>query len=187
MFYRLTGAILLLAANTYIAAAAETVEGTAQGQTNKDIRIGVYVNIQPDCTSGPLPTIRLVEPPAHGKVTVKKGNVNATNYKECLALSVPAYVAFYHSDKDFLGNDSVLLEVRYPGGKQELQHIVITVRETSADQSILRSNSARGLVSVAQSTLFHQLASSPQRCPSRWCPRQSGTVNSSLTLRSECQ
>ena len=134
MFYRLTGAILLLAANTYIAAAAETVEGTAQGQTNKDIRIGVYVNIQPDCTSGPLPTIRLVEPPAHGKVTVKKGNVNATNYKECLALSVPAYVAFYHSDKDFLGNDSVLLEVRYPGGKQELQHIAITVRGPGAGQ-----------------------------------------------------
>ena len=83
--------------------------------------------------SGPLPTIRLVEPPAHGKVTVKKGNVSATNYKQCLALSVPAFVAFYRSEKDFLGNDSVLLEVRYPGGKQELQHIVITVR---AGQSI---------------------------------------------------
>src|SRR6516164_7741732 len=30
---------------------------------------------------------------------------------------------------------------------------------------------------------FHQLASSPQRWTSRWCPRHSGTVNSSLTLR----
>jgi hypothetical protein len=83
--------------------------------------------------SGPLPTIRLVELPAHGKVTVKKGNVNATNYKQCLALSVLAYVAFYRSGRDFLGNDSVLLEVRYPGGTQELHHIVITVR---AGQSI---------------------------------------------------
>ena len=29
----------------------------------------------------------------------------------------------------------------------------------------------------------HQPPSSPQRCASRWCPRHSGTVNSSLTLR----
>jgi hypothetical protein len=75
-----------------------------------------------------------VTPPAHGKVTVKKGNVDATNYKQCLALSAPAYVAFYHSEKDFLGNDSVVLEVRYSGGKQELQHIVITVRGAGAGQ-----------------------------------------------------
>jgi hypothetical protein len=134
MLYRLIGAILLFAATSCIAVRAETVEGTAQGETNKDIRIGVYVNIQPDCGSGPLPTIRLVQPPAHGKVTVKKGNVNATNYKQCLALSVPAYVAFYRSEKDFLGSDSVLLEVRYPSGKQELQHIVITVRGPGAGQ-----------------------------------------------------
>jgi len=127
MIYRLIGLILLLAASSYIAARAETVESTARGETGKDIRIGVYVNIQPDCTSGPLPTIRLAGPPVHGKVTVKKGNVDATNYKQCLALSVPAYVAFYRSDKDFLGNESVVLEVRYPGGKQEVQHIVITV------------------------------------------------------------
>ena len=136
MLCRLISAILSLVASSNLAASAEKIEGTAQGETNKDIRIGIYVNIQPDCTSGPLPTIQLVEPPAHGKVTVKKGNVSATNYKQCLALSVPAYVALYRSGRDFLGNDSVLLEVRYPGGKQELQHIVITVRETSAGQSI---------------------------------------------------
>jgi hypothetical protein len=54
MLSRLIGAILLVAANFHIAASAETVEGAAQGETSKDIRIGVYVNIQPDCTSGPL-------------------------------------------------------------------------------------------------------------------------------------
>jgi len=59
-----------------------------------------------------------VEPPAHGKVTVKKGNFNATNYKQCLALNVLAYVAFYRSENDFFGSDSVLLEVRYPSGNK---------------------------------------------------------------------
>jgi hypothetical protein len=103
MLYRLIGLIVLLAASSsYIAARADTVERTAQGETNKDIRIGVYVNIQPDCTSGPLPTIRLVEAPAHGKVSVKKGNVNATNYKQCLALTVPAYCRILSIGKRFL-------------------------------------------------------------------------------------
>jgi hypothetical protein len=87
---RLISAILFLIVSSNLPASAETIEVTAQGETNKDIRIGVYINIQPDCTSGPLPTIRLVEPPAHGKVTVKKAKFSATNYKQCLALSVPA-------------------------------------------------------------------------------------------------
>jgi hypothetical protein len=29
---------------------------------NKDTQIGVYLNVLADCTSGPLPTIRLVSP-----------------------------------------------------------------------------------------------------------------------------
>src|SRR5262249_10924693 len=46
---------------------------------NTDIRVGVYVNVRPDCTSGPLPSIQLTSPPENGKVTVKKARVTATN------------------------------------------------------------------------------------------------------------
>jgi hypothetical protein len=45
-------AILLLA---NMAAHAETIQRTAAGESGKDIRVGVYLNIRPDCTSGPLP------------------------------------------------------------------------------------------------------------------------------------
>ena len=45
----------------------------------------------------------------------------------------------------------------------------------------------RGHYSVSQHATVlgycHQARSSPTRCSSRWCRRQSGTVNSSLTLR----
>ena len=51
--------------------------------------MGVYINVRPDCTSGPLPSIELTSPPENGKVTVKKAQVTATNYKQCLALEVP--------------------------------------------------------------------------------------------------
>jgi hypothetical protein len=50
----------------------KTVDRTAQGQAGKDVQVGVYVNVQDDCTSGPLPTIRLSTPATHGTVTVKE-------------------------------------------------------------------------------------------------------------------
>src|SRR5690349_20899117 len=58
---------------------AQTVERTAKGPPAKPIRVGVYLNVQPDCSSGTLPTIRLLNPPANGTVDVKRGKVTATN------------------------------------------------------------------------------------------------------------
>jgi hypothetical protein len=104
-----------------------TVSRTANGKPGADIRIGVFVNVKPDCTSGPLPSIQLTSPPEHGKVTVKKGKITATNYKQCLALEVPAFVAVYRSRDDFNGVDALTLEVRFPGGKTEVQRISVTV------------------------------------------------------------
>jgi hypothetical protein len=84
------------------------------------VRVGVYTNIRPDCTTGALPSIRLATPPAHGKVSVKRGLLKATNYKQCLAMEVPAFIAFYRSAADFDGTDSFELEVSVPGGKKQL-------------------------------------------------------------------
>jgi hypothetical protein len=112
------------------------VDRTARGPADKDIRIGLYVNVQPDCTSGPLPTIRLSTPPAHGKVTVKSAKVKATNYKQCLALEVPGFVAFYRSAPGFSGSDVAVLEVKFPNGRTEVQKITVTVGSATPSQPI---------------------------------------------------
>jgi hypothetical protein len=112
-------------------AQSQPIERQAKGPADKEIQIGAYVNVRPDCTSGPLPTIRLIGPPEHGKVSVKKVRVNATNYKQCLALEVPGYVAFYRALSGFAGTDVVTLEVRFPGGRTELQKITVTVTRAS--------------------------------------------------------
>ncbi|EKS39416.1 hypothetical protein [Afipia broomeae] len=115
---------------------AQTVERTAKGATAKPIRVGVYLNVQPDCSSGVLPTIRLLSPPANGTVEVKRGKVTATNYKQCLALEVPGYVAFYKSKTDFIGVDVVTLEVKYPNGRTEVQKISVTVGDGKGGRNI---------------------------------------------------
>jgi|SRR6266478_2392100 len=117
-------------------AGVQVVERSVKAVPNKDTQIGVYLNVQPDCTSGPLPTIRLASPPASGKVVVKSANVKATNYKACLALEVPAYVAFYKSSPEFLGNDVLTIEVKYPGGRTEIQKITVNVAGVGAQQKI---------------------------------------------------
>jgi hypothetical protein len=113
-----------------------TVERNAKGLTAKNIQVGLYINVRPDCSSGPLPTIRLVNPPANGTVTIRRGKVNATNYKRCLALEIPGLVAFYKSKTDFTGTDVTTIEVKYPQGRTEIQRITITVGAGTGGQKI---------------------------------------------------
>jgi hypothetical protein len=113
-----------------------TVERSAKGPTAKAIQVGVYLNVQADCTSGTLPAIRLVAPPANGTITLKQGKVTATNYKQCLALQVPGFIAFYQSKPDFVGVDTAIIEVKYPQGRTELQRITINVGTGPGGQKI---------------------------------------------------
>jgi hypothetical protein len=103
------------------------VERTAKGPTARNFQVGVYLNVQPDCTSGTLPALRMVTPPTNGTVSIKRGKVSATNYKQCLALEVPGFIAFYQSKANFVGSDEVTIEVKYPAGRTEVQRIKIDV------------------------------------------------------------
>ena len=49
----------------------------------KDPPIGVYLNVLPDCTSGPLPTT--VVNPRTGKVVVKTAKAKATNWAPAMS------------------------------------------------------------------------------------------------------
>ncbi len=117
-------------------AQTQVVERSVKTGPNRSTQIGIYLNVQADCTSGTLPSIRLATPPVSGKVTVKSAKVKATNYKACLALEVPAYVAFYKSASDFLGDDVMTLEVKYPDGRTEIQKITVSVQGAGVQQKI---------------------------------------------------
>ena len=55
----LTGIALVIASAGPVSAQPQTVNRTAHGQPDTDIRVGVYANVRPDCTAGPLPSIQL--------------------------------------------------------------------------------------------------------------------------------
>ncbi|WP_441241214.1 hypothetical protein [Tardiphaga sp. 768_D3_N2_1] len=108
----------------------KVVERNVRGPSARNFQVGVYLNVQPDCTSGTLPALRMVTPPANGTISIKRGKVSATNYKQCLALEVPGFIAFYQSKADFVGSDEVTIEVKYPAGRTEVQRIRIDVGGT---------------------------------------------------------
>ena len=125
----------LLLAGVLLGAAAPALaqdailERQAKGQAGRDIRIAVFASIKPDCTAGQLPSVRLKQPPANGTVTVKQGRMRTTNFKQCLAVEVPAFIAFYRSTPGFSGQDSVLIEVVSADGKTQLQRYTVTVEK----------------------------------------------------------
>ena len=112
------------------------VQREFKGKPNTDINAGVFATVRKDCTAGPLPAVRLVTPPAHGKVTVKQGKVRATNLKSCLGLELPAFVAIYRSERDFIGQDKFTLEVVGSNGKAQIQQITVTVMQAGHGQGI---------------------------------------------------
>jgi hypothetical protein len=63
--------LITLATPSMAQSPVATVERSVKALPNKDTQIGLYLNVRQDCTSGPLPTIRLISPPTSGKVVVK--------------------------------------------------------------------------------------------------------------------
>jgi uncharacterized membrane protein len=111
------------------AASAQTAPAArdVKVQSGHLTRVGVFTNIRPDCTSGPLPAIRLSTPPTHGSVSVKRGTLKATNFKQCLATEVPAFVTFYRAAADYSGPDEFELEVSLPGNHKRIERFRVTV------------------------------------------------------------
>ncbi len=104
------------------------VEQQVKGEPGKTLRIAVFASAKPDCTSGPLPIIRMAEPPTSGQVTIRSGKVRVTNHKTCLAAEFPAFVAFYKPKPDFAGTDAVTLEVKNEQGTiVQIRKINITI------------------------------------------------------------
>ena len=113
-----------------------TVDRQIKGKPETNINAGIFTTVRQDCTAGPLPVVRLVTPPAHGKVTMKQGRLRITNLKQCLGLEVPAFIAIYRSTKDFVGEDNFTLEVTGTSGKSQIQRIIVTVTGAGASQGI---------------------------------------------------
>ena len=127
---------LLLAMPPMVFGQGVAVTRQFKGKPDTSINVGVFVTIKADCTSGPLPVIRLATPPQHGTVTVKQGRLQATNLKQCLGADLPAFVALYRSEPNYIGKDEFAIEVIGANGKKQVQQITVTLTKAGNSQGI---------------------------------------------------
>src|SRR5215213_1756101 len=95
----------------------------------KPHRLGVYGNVQKDCTSGPLPTVRVVTPPKHGALNVRSGKLKAGRITRCPKLEATAQGVFYKANPTYKGADEVSYEVKSASGKLESHTVRIAVKD----------------------------------------------------------
>jgi hypothetical protein len=91
----------------------------------------VYGNVQKDCTSGPLPTVRVVTPPKHGELNVRSGTLKVGRITRRPELAPKAQGIFYKASPGYKGPDEVSYEVRSASGKVEAHTVRITVKDAS--------------------------------------------------------
>ncbi len=125
-----TGAFILsddaaLAQSNSAFRSAEVVAGKSE-------RLGVYGNVQKDCTSGPLPTVRVVTPPKNGELNVRSGTLKTGRITRCPKLAPKAQGIFYKANPTFKGTDEVAYEVKSASGKVESHTVRITVKDAQA-------------------------------------------------------
>src|SRR5215218_4907181 len=98
-------------------------------------RLGAYGNVQKDCTSGPLPTVRVVTPPKHGELNIRSGKLKAGRISRCPKLEATAQGISYKASPTYKGADEVSYEVRSASGKVESHTVGITVKDTQTSDA----------------------------------------------------
>jgi hypothetical protein len=138
--YRLHPAAAFALTCTLVLSGTTTLAQTNSAYRSTDVvagkphRLGVYGNVQKDCTSGLLPTVRVVTPPKHGELNVRSGKLKAGRISRCPKLEAAAQGIFYKPSPTYNGADEVSYEVKSASGKVESHTVRLTVREaTPAD------------------------------------------------------
>jgi hypothetical protein len=90
---------------------------------NGRLAANYYLAINPDCSLVEYPTVRLVSPPANGRVVISKGRgfpyfppVNPRS--ACNRKRVPAMMVEYRPGPGYVGSDSFAIDVIFPMGAE---------------------------------------------------------------------
>jgi hypothetical protein len=124
----------LVVSGTTALAQTNTAYRSTDVVAGKQHRLGVYGNVQKDCTSGPLPTVSVVTRHKHGELNVRSGKLKAGRISRCPKLEPTAQGIFYRPNPTYTGTDEVSYEVKSANGKVESHSVKMTVKDaTPAD------------------------------------------------------
>jgi hypothetical protein len=111
----------------------QTLELTRDAAAEQKLRLDFLYKILPGCSSaGPL-TVRVLEQPQHGTLSIEKGKASTDFPKDdgraaCNTRQSDGTLVFYQSGADYRGADSLTLYVVSPLGDAVTRHYAIDVK-----------------------------------------------------------
>jgi len=105
---------------------------SVEATSGKPVQLSYHASAHKNCTPAPLPTIRVIEPPKSGMLTVRKGVLTTDKVAGCPAVKTPAQVVFYLARVGYSGPDHVNYEVTDENGEVNTYDVTITVKAAPA-------------------------------------------------------
>jgi transglutaminase-like putative cysteine protease len=101
--------------------------------TGQRLRVEFLYALEPDCSSMGVTSVRILEPPQHGKLTVENGQgftgfAKDNQRHDCNMRKSDGTLVFYAPEPGFAGHDSITLDIIFPTGQSSRQHYAIDVR-----------------------------------------------------------
>jgi hypothetical protein len=125
--------ILALSALMLSGAGAEAAYAYKVAAAGKPLELYWATSVNPDCSAAGAVTIKVVEPPSHGRVSINRTGVfptfSAANVRQrCNTRRVAGVKAIYVSQRGYQGPDRVAIDVIWPSGRYLRHEVSITVR-----------------------------------------------------------
>jgi hypothetical protein len=104
---------------------------SAETTWDKPVRLNVHASAHKNCTPGALPTVRVIEPPKSGTLTVREAALTTNRFTGCPPIKTPARVVFYQPRAGYVGPDHVVYEVTSENGEVATFDFTIDVKTPS--------------------------------------------------------
>lgn len=115
------------------AEAQTTITRSETAASGKAVRLVLAPNLKKDCSTGPMPEIRVATPPKNGSIITKSGKLKTPASFRCPNKEAEIQAVFYQSKPGFTGADEVLVEIKTADGSVERQDLRITVEAAKKD------------------------------------------------------
>ena len=109
------------------ALAQTTVTRSETAASGKSVRLVIVPNLKKDCSTGPMPEIRVNGAPKNGSLITKVGKLKTPAKFRCPNKEAAVQAVFYQSKDGFTGSYEVTVDVKDSDGNVQTQTIKITV------------------------------------------------------------
>ncbi|MBX9931580.1 MAG: 4-aminobutyrate aminotransferase [Methylobacterium sp.] len=112
---------------TVPAFAQTTVTRSENVASGKSVRLAIVPNLKKDCTSGPMPEIRVSGAPKNGSLVTKVGKIKTPATYRCPNKEAAVQAVFYEAKAGYTGADEVVVDIKNSDGQVQTQTIKLTV------------------------------------------------------------